>query len=191
MKKNKKTSKTTLKRQDQKINVALRKKYEAQMLDKDRKLQDFKDEYIKSTMTENKAPDIQEFNAKNFLEAMKDVGLDTSNTSPFADMERMVNSNEAIRELVDIKNIRMKTKVTEEQHRYIVILYGEYNTLLKRYGIAFSGLANVLNEFIEIAPSIEGKRAEQFVTAHQAVAQALANLQANNNAMRQQTEMKQ
>lgn len=75
----------------------------------------------------------------------------------------------------------MKTNVTDEQHKYIVILYGSYKTLLQRYGIDFKGLRTILDEFIEISPSIDGKRAEQFVQAQQSLAQAVANANAGSH----------
>lgn len=193
----KKLSKTARLKEARAINKRLRQEYESTLLEQERTKEDLKDgikpkssskKQIKAEITTN---DINKFNDKSFIEALKDSGVNTSSNNVFADMERMVNSSEAIRELVDIKNIRMKTKVTDEQHKYIVMLYGAYHSLKNRYGIDFIGLRNILDEFIEIAPSIDGKRSEQYVTAHQAVAQALVNAQQNQNALRQPSEMKQ
>lgn len=182
----KKLSKTAQKRKDQQINVMLAKKFEEKLLEKDRKEADKKDKIVHKPLPEK----ITNFNSTNFMDALKNSGLD-SNSTTFADMERMINSNESIRELVDIKNIRMKTKVTEEQHHIIVILFNAYNTMRKRYGINVESWQNLLNEFIEIAPSIEGKRAEQFVTAHQALAQAVADAnKGSSGAIREPNEMK-
>lgn len=174
---NKKMSKSRIKRENQKINSQIIRKFSEKTLDEDRKDADIKEKN-------------NDFNPKDFINALNNSGVNTKD-SVFSDMERMLNSNEAIRELVDIKNIRMKTKVTDEQHKIIVILYGSYKSLLTRYGIDFKGLRTILDEFIEIAPSIEGKRAEQYVTAHQAVAQALANAHLNPNAIRDNSDIKQ
>lgn len=182
-------SKTAQLKKDRAINKIIRKTLDAKDIEDARAIEDAKDPII--NVQEPSGADIQHFNSKMFIDALKDSGVNTESESLFADMERIVNNNESIRELVDVKNIRMKTNVTEEQHKYIVILYGAYRTLLSRYAIDFKGLRMVLDEFIEIAPSIEGNRASQFVTAHQAMAQAVANASHNNNAMRDVNEMKQ
>lgn len=187
----KKLSKSAKIRQDQKINVQLRKKFEEKLLEKDRLKEDLKDGMLSDGKITT--DEIKEFNSKSLnsaLESLKESGIDAS-SNPFADMERMLNNNEAIIQLVDVKNIRMKTNVSDEQHKIIVILYGVYKTLLTRYGIDFKGLRTLLDEFIEIAPSISGQRSEQFVTAHQAMAQAIANAKGQNtNAIRDTSDMK-
>jgi hypothetical protein len=177
----KKISKSAQLKEDQHINVMLRKKFDKKVLEKERKEADKDDIIIHENLD---LKDLNKFNSASLIEAMKNSGLDTGG-SVFADMERIVNNNESIRELVDIKNIRMKTKVTEEQHHIIVVLANVYNTLLIRFNINHIALKNLLSEFIEIAPSIDGERAGQFVTAHQAVAQAVANAQHNSNAIRE------
>lgn len=178
----KKLSKTAQKKLDQKINVQLRQKYEQKILDEQRIKEDLKDGVHKID-----ANDIKNFNSKSFMEAMKESGIDTKNDI-FADLERVISNNESVKELVDVKNIRMKTNVTDEQHKIIVILYGAYKSLLQRYGIDFKGLRVILDEFIEIAPSISGVRAEQFVDAHKAIAQR--QIPQNPNAIREQSDMK-
>lgn len=183
MKKSKKISKTAQLKEDRKINNTILKKFEEQQLKKDREKEDKKDKI--------KQIDLTKFNSTQLNEALKSSGVNTSSSNVFEDMERMVNNNESIRELVDIKNIRMKTNVTEEQHKIIVILRSSYLTLKYRYNIEFIGLRDILSEFVELSPSIDGKRAEQFVTAHQAVAQAVANANNHgNNQIRETNDMK-
>lgn len=182
----KKLSKTAQKRKDQSINMMLQRKMDEKQLAKDREMQDVKDKLIHKNMT---IKDVNDFNTASLIDALKESGMDASN-STFADMERMVNNNESIRELVDTKNIRMKTNVTEEQRNIITILFGSYDTLITRYGIRFRGLERILNEFMEISPSIDGLRTEQFVTAHQAIAQAVANANKGNDNSIRENEMK-
>lgn len=186
----KKLSKTAKKKQAQKINVALMKKFNSKILEKDRKIADEKDPIIISDNME----EIKDFNSKSvkdLLQTLKGSGIETV-SNPFADMERIVNNNESIVQLYDTKNIRMKTKVTDEQHKIVVTLAGIYNTLLSRWGFDFRGLRNLLDEFIETAPSIDGERSVQFVTAHQALAQAVANANRGNpNAIRDDLSSKQ
>jgi hypothetical protein len=170
----KKLSKSAQKKEDQKINMMLQRKMSEQDIEKARAKEDKKDNIVHENIT---LKDIDDFNTQSLIDALKASGMSTDNTT-FSDMERMINNNESIRELVDTKNIRMKTFVNEEQRNIITILFGSYATLLNRYGIRFLGLERILNEFMELSPSLEGKRTEQFVTAHQALAQAVAN--ANN-----------
>jgi hypothetical protein len=179
-------SMTAQKKQDQKINMMLQRKMDEKHLEKERKLEDIKDKLTKNNMT---VSDINEFNTQSLIDALKESGMDTT-SSTFADMERMIQNNESIRELVDTKNIRMKTFVTVEQRNIITILFGSYATLLNRYGIRFQGLERILNEFMELSPSIDGKRTEQFVTAHQALAQAVANANKGHDNTIRDNEMK-
>lgn len=182
----KKISKTAQLKKDRAINKQIVHVVEQKILQKERNIEDKKDNIKNLNIN-----DIKKFNSNSFMEALKNSGIQEPTGSVFADMERIVNNNESIRELVDIKNIRLKTKVTEDQHKIIVILYNAYYTMLRTYGINVRSWENLLNEFIELSPSIDGGRAEQFVTAHQAVAQAVANAQHNNNAIREPSEMKQ
>lgn len=181
----KKLSKTAQLSKDRDINRELRKAFNNKILEQDRKKEDEKEKIISQV----KSKGVENFNSESFIEALKESGVD-SGSSIFADMERIVNNNEPIKELFEIKNIRMKTNVTEEQHHIITILFGSYDTLLNRYHIRFRGLERILNEFIELAPSIDGQRAGQFVEAQQAVAQALANANKGSNNIREPNEMK-
>jgi hypothetical protein len=182
----KKLSKTAQKRKDQKINVILKNKAIQKFKEQDRKKEDEKD-HIKHI---DKDFNLKDFNSKEITEALKTSGIDVKNDT-FADMERMLSNNESIKELVDIKNIRMKTNVTDEQHKIIVILYGAYKALLMQFNIDFRGLREILDQFIEIAPSINGKRAEQYVEAHQAIAQQnMANKNMQSGNLREPSEMK-
>jgi hypothetical protein len=175
----KKISKSAQKRKDQKINSMIIQKFKEQERDIEKKISD-KEKF--------EHMDIKSLNSKSLMDALKNSGMDAS-SDVFSDMERIVNNNESIRELVDIRNIRMKTKVTEEQHKMLVMLGSAYNTLLSRYGINFMALKDILGEFIEIAPSIDGKRAEQFVDAHKSLSQALANAH-SPNVIREPNDMK-
>lgn len=76
-----------------------------------------------------------------------------------------MNKREAIVELVDLRNIKMKANLSEEQRNTIVILLSTYNKL-QTYGIRMKVLYDICNEFIEMSPSVDGKRAEQYVEAH-------------------------
>jgi hypothetical protein len=184
-------SKNAQLKEDRKINNMILKKFEAQELAKDRMIEDKKDKINTTKEKIGTTIDLSKFNSTQFNEALKSSGINTTSSNVFEDMERMVNNNESIRELVDNKNIKMKTRVTEEQHKIIVILRGSYLTLKYRYGIEFIGLRDILSEFIELSPSIDGERAGQFVTAHQAVAQAVANAnQGHNNQIRDSSDMK-
>jgi hypothetical protein len=174
---NKKLSKSAQLLKDRDINKQLRTALEAKQLQDDREHADNKEK------ADNKI-------SNELLEALKNAGVDTKSTV-FADMERALNSNEAIRELVDSKNINLKTVVSSDQHKAIVILKSAYESLLKNYGIDFKGLHDLLIEFIELSPSIEGLRAKQYVEAHQAIAQALVNAQQNNSIRGNPSDMKQ
>lgn len=182
----KKLSKTAQKIKDQKINVMLKNKTIQKFKEQDRKKEDEKD-HIKHI---DKDFNLNDFNSKEITEALKTSGIDVKSDT-FADMERMLSNNESIKELVDIKNIRMKTNVTDEQHKIIVILYGAYKALLMQFNIDFRGLREILDQFIEIAPSIDGKRAEQYVEAHQAIAQQnMVNKNMQSGNLREPSEMK-
>lgn len=171
-------SKTAQKRIDQKINVQLAKRFIAENLESDRNIEDAKDKIT----VKSKRLDVNNFNSKSFIDAMKESGLNIEgNNTLFSDMERAINKNDSIVELVDIKNIRMKTVVSDEQHKYIIILNNAYNTMKKRWGVDVESWRNILQEFIELSPSIEGKRAGQFVTAHQALADAVAKANAGSS----------
>jgi hypothetical protein len=172
-----KKSKNSKKREAQKINKQILQQHDIKEIEDKRKEIDSTEEYI------HKNIDMKDLKGEEFFKALKESGIDAGKDS-FEDFERMLGSNEAIRELVDIKNIKLKTNVSDEQHKIIVMLYGSYKTLLERYNIDFKGLSVILSEFIELSPSIQGKRAEQYVEAHKSIAQQLANAKNNDNAIR-------
>lgn len=83
---------------------------------------------------------------------------------------------EAIIELFDLKNIKMKANLSEEQRNALTILMAYYNKAIsigKELGVDINleSIKFICAEFIEMSPSIEGKRAEQFVEANKAAQQ--------------------
>jgi hypothetical protein len=93
-----------------------------------------------------------------------------------------LSQNEPIKELVNIQNIKLKTNVTDEQRMALVVLnsYYEYS---KKLGLELTVLGQILSEFIVLAPSVDGKRSEQFVDAHKAFVQNQQMQQQNNNQL--------
>lgn len=93
------------------------------------------------------------------------------------------SSNESVRELFSGKNIRFKTQITEEQRSAITILYGAYKHITS-VGIQFSGLKDLLDEFIDFGVPLDRKSRDEFVKASQ------QNIQ-NQAMMQQQMGMNQ
>jgi hypothetical protein len=93
--------------------------------------------------------------------------------------KEQVSKKEAIVELVDLKNIKMKANLTQEQRDAITILLAIYKKLLKD-GYEINAIWDICKEFIEMSPSIDGKRAEQYVDAHKS---SLQNNMMNNPNM--------
>jgi hypothetical protein len=76
-----------------------------------------------------------------------------------------INKKEPIIELFDLKNINLKANISEEQRNIIVILMATYNQAVS-YGVDLSCIKLICADFVEMSPSIDGKRAEQYVDAH-------------------------
>lgn len=112
-----------------------------------------------------------------------DKKYDKNTESPIMSDDDLLNKfneqlqkKEAIVELVDLKNIKMKANISQEQRDAIVILLSIYEKLSNE-GYKIKAIWNICKEFIEMSPSIEGKRAEQYVEAHKS---SISNNMLNN-----------
>jgi len=86
------------------------------------------------------------------------------------DFETQFSTNEPIRELFTPKNIKFKTELSEEQRGAVAILYQTYMQCVN-YGIDFSGLKDVLDEYIDFGVSVDRKGRTEYVEAHKSAMQ--------------------
>lgn len=102
------------------------------------------------------------------------INIDSGDNLIHDDYNFDLSSNEPIRELFTPKNVKFKTQVTEEQRGAISILLSVYFRC-KNLGIDFSGLKNVLDEFIDFGVSLDRKSRGEFVESQKSQMQNLAN----------------
>ena len=145
-------------------------------LDKKRKIIDDKEKFIEDNRN-HLASEQQALKSESLL---------------IEDFETQLSSNEPIRELLNAKNIKFKTELTEEQRGAISILYHAYKTCVK-YGIDFYALKNVLDEYIDFGVSIDRKGRTEYVEAHRSNLQNQFNQQqgmGQNGVPQQMNNMK-
>jgi hypothetical protein len=101
-------------------------------------------------------------------------------------LDEKLDKKEPIIQLFDIQNIKLKANLTEEQRNTIVILMATYNEgihlgaqLSQELGfpvyLDLNIIKMIVDEYVDYSPSIDGKRAEQFVDAHKAQVQQFMN----------------
>lgn len=106
------------------------------------------------------------------------------------ELDKKLEKKEAIVHLFDIENVKFKANITEEQRNIIASLMAAYN-YAKLLGVSISEMLKqvydfdakininieafqfIIKEYVEYSPSLEGKRAEQYVDAHKAQIQNL------------------
>jgi hypothetical protein len=104
---------------------------------------------------------------KDFIPESAEVvsALNTSEKVISDDFDIELSSNEPIRELFTPKNVRFKTQLTEEQRGAVSILYHAYMQAIER-GINYSGLKQVLDQYIDFGVSVDRKSREEYVESH-------------------------
>lgn len=147
-----KKSKAKLKRELQKANAEYHREYMKRM-NTHRPDDDIKPLPI------NDIPPLPSFDEEKLLNT---TAQDKSLLDRFTEE---VSSSEPIRELVNPRNIKLKTEVTDDQRADISRLYYAYLEF-ERLGIAFDGLRNVLDEFVTFGVSVGRKGRGEFVDAH-------------------------
>lgn len=98
------------------------------------------------------------------------------------------NNNSNPKVLMEGKNIKFKAILTDEQRNAVVILYSAYRQCIK-YNIEFDGLKNLLNEYVDFSPSVDGIARKQYVEAHQ-LAKVQQQQMNNNNNQNTMSQMK-